>query len=303
MALKLSTLARAGLAALMLTGAAVPAMAQDAVAAVTAFPDTSRLVVIGGSLTEVVYALGEESRIVARDTTALYPAAALKLPDVGYMRRLSPEGVLSVNPTALLVIEGSGPPEALDVLSKGSVPYITIPESYSHQGILDKVIGTGKALGVQDKAEKLASELDTQLKAAEEATKDIPDAERKRVLFVISAADGKIRASGTGTAANGIIELAGAINAVTAYDGYKDLTDEAIIEANPDVIVMMDNGGDHTATNKAVLEHPSVSLTTAGQNKALLRFDGAKLLGFGPRTPEAILELSGALYGDAAQTH
>jgi iron complex transport system substrate-binding protein len=273
------------------------ALAQD----ITAFKDTSRLVVVGGSLTEIVYALGEEGKLVARDTTAVFPEAATKLPDVGYMRALAPEGVLSVNPTALLVIEGSGPPEALDVLSKGSVEYETVPESYSHEGILTKVHAVGKALGVEAKADALAAELDGQLKHAEEATANI--AERKRVLFVISAADGKIRASGTDTAAAGIIKLAGAVNAVTAYSGYKELSDEAILDANPDFIVMMDNGGDHTATNEALLSHPTVALTPAGKNKAVLRFDGAKLLGFGPRTPEAVLELAGALYGDQVQAH
>src|SRR5690606_22723330 len=70
------------------------------------FSDTSRLVSIGGSLTEIVYELGVEGLLVARDQTALYPAAARELPDVGYARALAPEGVLSVNPTALLVLEG-----------------------------------------------------------------------------------------------------------------------------------------------------------------------------------------------------
>lgn len=297
MPLNLLSVTRAGVLAALLAASVAPALAQGAIDDIKPFADTSRLVSVGGSLTEIVYALGEESRLVARDSTALYPESALKLPDVGYMRALSPEGVLSVSPTALLVIEGSGPPEALDVLSKGSIPYVTVPEAYSHQGILDKVHAVGKALGVDAKADALVAKLDEQLKAAEAATRDIAD--RKRVLFVISAADGKIRASGTDTAANGIIELAGGVNAVTAYKGYKELTDEAIIEANPDFIVMMDNGGDHTATNEAVLGHPSVALTTAGQNKALLRFDGAKLLGFGPRAPDAILDLATALYGDA----
>ena len=215
-----------------LGGLAAPALAQGT----APFADPSRVAVIGGSLLEIVYALGEEGKIVARDTTGVYPPEAMALPDVGYMRALSPEGVLAVNPTALLVIEGSGPPEALDVLSKGSIPYIAVPEGYSHDGILAKVRAVGAALDVPDKAEALATELDDELKAAEAATADIPDAERKRVLFVISVQDGKIRAAGSGTAANGIIELAGAINPLAAMNGYQTLTDEAILTANPDFV-------------------------------------------------------------------
>src|SRR6478752_3765983 len=61
--------------------------------------DTSRLVSVGGDVTEIIYALGEENRLIARDSTSIYPEAASKLPDVGYMRALSPEGVLAVKPT------------------------------------------------------------------------------------------------------------------------------------------------------------------------------------------------------------
>lgn len=260
------------------------------------FPDTSRLVSIGGSLTEIIYALGEEERLVARDQTAVYPPEALELPDVGYMRALAPEGVLSVSPTALLVIEGSGPPEALDVLSQAGIDYRTVPEDFSHEGILTKVRAVGEALDVEDRAETLAGELDAALTAAEERTAGI--AQRKRVLFILSMQGGKINASGTGTAANGIIEMAGAVNAMEDYEGYKALTEEAIIEAAPDVILMMDRGGDHGGTGDELFTHPAIALTPAGQNHALIRMDGAYLLGFGPRTAQAVTELADALYPD-----
>jgi iron complex transport system substrate-binding protein len=260
------------------------------------FADTSRVIAIGGSLTEIIYALGEQDRLVARDSTAVYPPEALKLPDVGYMRALSPEGVLSANPSALLVIEGSGPKEALDVLSKASVPYVTIPEGFSADGILNKVRLVGEALGVADKAKALADKLDADLKSAEALTRDVP--RKQRVLFVLSYEDGKVQASGTGTAANGIIALAGAENAVTQYQGYKALTEEALVEAKPDVILMMTGGGGHGATDDELFSQPGIALTPAGQNRRVIRIDGAYLLGFGPRTAQAIGELAADIYGD-----
>ena len=272
--------------------ASLPANAQE----LHPFADSSRLVSIGGSLTEIIYALGEEGKLIARDQTATYPEAAAALPDVGYMRQLAPEGVLSVSPSALLVIEGSGPPEALEVLSHAGVEYQTVPESFSHDGILTKVRAVGQALGVPNKAEALASELDTALKAVEQRTADITT--RKRVLFVLSAEGGKIQASGTGTAADGIIALAGAVNAIDEYSGYKALTEEAIIEAAPDVILMMDRGGDHSASDADLIANPAIALTEAGRNHAIIRLDGAYLLGFGPRTAEAVSDLVDALYGE-----
>lgn len=276
----------------MLALATVPAAAQT----LHPFADSSRLVSIGGSLTEIIYALGEQGRLVARDQTALYPAAVAELPDVGYMRSLAPEGVLSVGPSALLVIEGSGPPEALEVLSGAGVEYQTVPESFSAEGILTKVRAVGQALDVADKAEVLVSELDAQLKAAQARTADI--AERKRVLFVLSTDGGKIQASGTGTAADGIIALAGALNAITDYSGYKALTEEAIIAAAPDVILMMDRGGDHGATNLELFANPAIALTPAGRNHAIIRLEGSYLLGFGPRAAAAVSDLVDALYGE-----
>ena len=279
------------LVAAILAGSLTAAVAQE----VKTFTDTSRLVSIGGSLTEIIYALGEEGRLVARDQTAVYPEAALKLPDVGYMRQLAPEGVLSVNPTALLIIEGSGPKETLDVLSKGSVEIVTVPEGFSHEGILAKVRAVGTALGVEAKAEELATRLDGELKAAEAITAKVP--ERKRVLFILSMQDGKVMASGTDTAANGIIELAGGVNAVDGYSGYKALTDEAIVTARPDVILMMSREGGHVVSDDELLSQAGIAMTPAAANRAIVRIDGAYALGFGPRTASAIVDLATALYG------
>lgn len=259
--------------------------------------DTSRLVSVGGDITEIVYALGEENRLIARDTTSMYPEAALKLPDVGYMRALSPEGILAMNPTAIIAVEGSGPQEALAVLKNASVPFETVPNAYTRDGIIAKIDRVGTLLAVPDKAkaleEKVAAELDAAITDAEKR----PEGERKRILFVLSAQGGKIMASGTGTAADGIIKLSGAVNAVGAFPGYKPLTDEAIIEAKPDIILMMNRGDGAGTKNEDMLAQPAIALTPAGEKKAIIRMDGLHLLGFGPRTASAVRDLNAAIYG------
>ncbi len=284
-----SALLPAMLAAALFAG---PASAQDD----AVFADKSRLVAIGGSITEIVYALGEQDRLVARDSTSVYPPEALKLPDVGYMRQLSPEGVLSVNPSGILALHGAGPKEAVDVLRKASVPYVEVPDTFDHAGILAKIDAVGTALGVEGKAEELARTVDASLSAAEKRTAAITD--RSRVLFILSLQDGKVLASGTETAANGIIRMAGAINAIDGYTGYKQVSDEAIITAAPDVILMMDRAGSLAISDDDLFSHPAIASTPAGAARKVVRMDGAYLLGFGPRTAEAIGELAVALYGD-----
>ncbi|EJZ17709.1 ABC transporter substrate-binding protein [Rhizobium sp. Pop5] len=259
--------------------------------------DTSRLVSVGGDVTEIIYALGEESRLIARDTTSTYPQAALKLPNVGYMRALSPEGILAMNPTAIIAVEGSGPQEALAVLKNASVPFETVPSPFTRDGILAKIDRVGTLLGVPDKAKALEAKVAADLDAAIADAGKRPEAERKRVLFILSAKNGRIMASGTGTAADGIIQLAGAVNAVGAFPGYKPLTDEAIVEAKPDLILMMDRGDGAGTRNEDLLAQPAIALTPAGEKKAIIRMDGIYLLGFGPRTAAAARELNAAIYG------
>ncbi|RWN39129.1 hemin ABC transporter substrate-binding protein [Mesorhizobium sp.] len=261
------------------------------------FADPSKIAAIGGSITEIVFALGEQDRLVARDSTSRYPEAALKLPDVGYMRQLSPEGVLSVNPSGILALHGSGPKQAVDVLKKTSIPFIEVPERYDHEGILEKIHIVGKALGVDAKADVLAAEIDAKLKAAEKQTASIKD--RKRVLFVLSMQGGKILASGSETAADGIIKLSGGVNAVDGYSGYKQLSDEAVITAKPDVILIMNNAGP-AASDDELFANPAILSTPAGAARKVIRMDGGYLLGFGPRTADVIHDLAASLYGDQA---
>lgn len=253
--------------------------------------EAPRLLSLGGAVTEIVYELGAGDTLVGRDQTSNYPAQAEALPDVGYVRRLAPEGILSVDPTLILAEEGAGPPETVDLMTGAGVPWVTIPGGYDAAAIPAKVHAIADALGLSDQGDVLAAELEEELDAAQVAA---PDRELK-VMFVISLQGGRVMAAGKNTAANGIIDLAGAKNAITEYDGYKQLTDEAVLTAAPDVILMMARAGDHAITDAAIQSHPALGTTPAAQNGAVIRMDGMYLLGFGPRTPHAIRDLSSQL--------
>lgn len=274
-----------------------PSFIRAAVAQEMQKPDTSRLVSVGGAITEIVYALGEEGKLVGRDSTSVYPAEANTIPDVGYMRQLSPEGVIATNPSAILSVEGSGPPETLNVLKAANIPFETVPEGFDRDAILAKIRIVGDFIGASEKAKVLADQVKADLDTAVADAARRPEGERKRVLFILSTQGGKIMASGKGTAADGIIALSGAINATGTYAGYKPLTDEAIIEAKPDVVLMMSRSGGHSTTDDELFAHPALSLTPAAKTGSVIRMDGLHLLGFGPRTATAVRELNAAIYG------
>ncbi|MRU16617.1 hemin ABC transporter substrate-binding protein [Roseovarius sp. A21] len=254
---------------------------------------------IGGSVTEIVATLGQGHRLKARDTTSSYPPEVTNLPDVGYMRALSPEGVLSVGPSLILSEEGAGPPEALDVIRAADVAFVEVPNALTTKGIQRKIRIIGKALDVPTRAKALSARVGREMtKAIQDSTR--PEGDKKRVLFMLSTQGGKINASGTGTAADALIRMAGGVNAITDFPGYKQITDEAVGMAAPDVILMMDRGGDHGMADDELFDMPAIKLTPAAQNRAVLRIDGLLMLGFGPRTAKAVRDLNHALYNEGA---
>ncbi|APX22259.1 hemin ABC transporter substrate-binding protein [Salipiger profundus] len=257
-----------------------------------------RIVSIGGAVTEIVYALGEQDRLVARDTTSTFPPEVTELPDIGYIRQLSPEGVLSVDPTLILTAEGAGPPEAVALLKQASIDFAEIPEGFDRAAVLTKIHRVAEVLDVPEKGEALAEEVSADLDRAQQAAADATDGPPRRVLFILSLQGGRIMAGGRETAADGIIRLSGGENSVTGFEGYKPLSDEAVIAAAPDVILLMAREGELAVTDEALFSHPAILSTPAGENRSVIRMDGMKLLGFGPRTAEAATDLARALAGD-----
>lgn len=280
---------RATLAIAMLLLAA-PALAQA--------PDAARVLAIGGSVTEIVYALGQGDRLVGRDSTSGFPPQAQGLPDVGYMRALSPEGVLSVAPDLILAEDGAGPPETIDMLKQAGVPLRILSAAQDPDAARDRILAVADALGVPQAAPRVLARLDDDLSRLARATAGI--ARPRRVMFILSAQGGRILAGGQDTAADAMIRLAGAENAVQGFSGYKPLTDEAVAAANPDAVVMMNRGSadsGHDATDDGLLALPAMAGTNAARNGAVIRMDGSYLLGFGPRLGQAALDLHQAIQG------
>ena len=114
-------------------------------------------------------------------------------------------------------------------------------------------------------------------------------------MFVISFLNGKPMVAGRNTAADGIIRMAGAVNAIDAYEGYKQISDEAVIAAGPDTVLVMQRGRDNIDA-ATVFSHAAFTMTPAAARKSFIAMDGLYLLGFGPRTATAARDLAETLY-------
>lgn len=255
-----------------------------------------RIITIGGSVTEIAAALGAQARLIARDSTSYYPEAVQALPDVGYIRALSPEGVLALNPDTILSEAGAGPKEAVEVLRAAGVPFLEMPGDPSPRGVLAKIDAVAKALELEAEGKVLHDQVAAGLAEAEARAAAVTAP--KRVLFILGLGSGRVNGAGEGSSAEGIITLAGGVNAASGFKGYKQLTDEAILTAEPDVILVMDRVGNLAVHEKDIQAHPALSQTPAAKNGKIIAMDGLLLLGFGPRTPEAAKKLYDAIYGN-----
>jgi len=254
-----------------------------------------RIVSLGGSITEIAVALGAEDRLIARDSTSTYPASVTALPDVGYLRALSAEGVLALGPDLVIAEADAGPVEAVAVLRAAGVAFVTMPDDPTPEGVGAKIRAVAAALDLPAQGEALAAEVEASLatQAALAARVTAP----RRVLFILSAQGGRIMAGGAGSSAEGIIRLAGGVNAATGFAGFKQMTDEAVLAAAPDVILMMDRDGNHSVQDAELFALPSLATSPAAKSGKVIRMNGLKLLGFGPRTAQAAHLLHAALYG------
>jgi iron complex transport system substrate-binding protein len=249
------------------------------------------LISIGGALTEIVYLLKANTELVGVDTTSIYPAAATRLPNVGYARSLSAEGILALRPTQVLATEDAGPPMVLKQINDAGISLTILPSGHQLKDVIDRVNAIGKLVHKTNAAEALASQLrfewkNTQVRVADSKYKNI------RTLFILSQNPSQLMVGGAKTSADAMITYAGARNAIAGFSGFKPLTPEAVIAANPDVILLTDQGMKAVGGINGVLRFPGISQTRAGKEQKVISLEAMYLLGFGPRMPLAVAELN-----------
>lgn len=254
----------------------------------------ARVVALGGDITEIVYALGEGNRLACVDQTSLYPQAATKLPQVGYLRTLSAEGVMSCKPDLILAAAAAGPDAAIKHLATSGVRIVRVSGDDSVGAVRQKIATVAAALGVAASGQRLLVRFDTAMQATAAQLAEYKD--RPRVIFLMAHGPGGAMAAGDGTAADAMLKLAHAENAATAFHGYKPLTPEAAIALRPDVVVIDKISLKALGGMAAFKARPEIAMTPAAKLGRIVSVDTMFVLGFGPRTPDAIASLAKALH-------
>jgi len=256
-----------------------------------------RLISIGGALTELVYEMGLQQQLVGVDSSSLYPAAAQKLPQIGYARTLTAEGLLSLAPDLIVATEDAGPPAVLRQLEAAHVPLHVLRAQNRFEGLLSRTEQLGALLKRPTEATALSQRLQAGWAMAQSTVQHLRKGHpAPRVLFILSHSMSQIRMAGQDTAADAMIGYAGAINALQGLTGYKALTPEAAIAAAPDIILCTDQGLSAAAGIDGLLKMPGLAQTPAGRERRVIALDALALLGFGPRLPQALTRLAQALH-------
>lgn len=252
-------------------------------------PNELRVVSIGGAVTETIFALGQEAKIVGTDTSSVFPEVATRLPQVGYQRTLSAEGVLSLKPNLVLATAEVGPPTAIEQIESADVKVVKVNDEHTVEGAKTKIREIATALNVESKGEELIKKLDADLSAAKQCVESLET--KPKVLFIYARGAGAANVGGTKTTADAMMTLAGGQNAVTEFENFKPLTPESLVAAQPDFILLPTRGLTALGGIEDLLKLPGVGETPAGKNRRIITVDDLVLLGFSPRLGEGVKEL------------
>ena len=247
-----------------------------------------RVISLGGTVTEIVFALGEGDRLVADDASSLYPEAATLLPRVGYYRNLSLEGILSQQPDLLIASENAGPPEVLDRLLAMGVPTVSVSDKPGIESLYERVHEVAQALSVPDKGVALQARIQTSL----DTLTDTEIASRK--AMVVLHRGGPLLSAGSDTSADALLRLAGMENVADDMQGYKPLSAEALASLAPEIIFTSTMSAQSAGGLAAFAAHPGVALTPAAKAGRIVAIDDLLLLGMGPRVADAVALLRSA---------
>lgn len=244
-----------------------------------------RIVSIGGDVTEIIYALGAEQALVGRDSTSIAPLAAQQLPDVGYMRQLNAEGILALKPTKVISSEVAQPSAVFEQLKSAGITIERVPFEYSPESVIHKIQLIGKLVNKPQQAVKLAEKFTNELKAVSSSPLNV------RVLFILNHAGSNYMAAGQNTVADTAIRLIGATNAMQNSVRFSPISQEGVIAARPDLLVLTKMSLESLGSIDKLWELPGMSLTPAAKKQNVIVVDDLAVLGFSLTTPTELLKM------------
>ena len=258
---------------------------------------------ISGSIAATIWGLGLGDTLVGRDVSTTFPGA-VDLPVVTSSgHSINSESIIALRPT-LVVTDGTvGPVDVILQLREAGIPVVFVDTEPSTAGVGDLARQVAAAFGAEEAGELLASQLATDIEAkVAEIAAIAPSSpgDKLRILFLyLRGAAGVYYLFGEESGADELVEGLGGIDVAgeIGWDGMKPMTDEALIAANPDLILVMTGGIESVdGVDGLLATKPAIGLTTAGKHRRFVDMADGEILSFGPRTPAVLDALARAVY-------
>lgn len=250
-----------------------------------------RVVALANGSAEIIASLGYLNILVGRDIAST--SNELKgVPIATAGHQVVAEKILELNPDVVLIDNTTGPATAIDVIKRAGIKVAMIDEAWTLTDIAKKIEAIGEVIGAQPAAVQLVQKLNSGL---QDSGKDHPGV---RIAFLYLRGGSAIYLlGGQGSGADSLIEHLGAIDvgAQKFKDPFSPITSEALIATNPEIILVMSKGLESVGGIDGLVSLPGISQTPAGKNRAVIAVDDSLLLSFGPRTPDLLRQLSGAI--------
>lgn len=249
-----------------------------------------RIVCVSKQLTEFMFALNQGDKIVGIDLSSTYPPETKNLTTVGYHRMLSAEGIISLEPTIVIHTGDVAPPNVMPQLQKVGIPIKVYPQGNSIDSAKILLHIVAKDYGVDSIATQLCNKLDADMAKTDSFVKTFKN--KPRVLIIhFGRASNQYFVMGKRGSQNSMIELAGGVNAADTSN-FRNLSPEAIMRSQPDVILATDFGFDRQGSVEKFVELPGIGLTPAAKNHKIYRVEEHDMVYFGPRSGEVIMNLA-----------
>lgn len=287
------------------TAPALPVTVTDSEGRAVTVDSTDRIlpIDISGTIAATVFALGLGDQVVGRDASTQF-AGTQDLPVVTQSgHTLNAEAILELAPTVVLTDTTIGPKEVRQQLRDAGIDVVVISSDRRLDTTDALVTEIAAALGVPTRGaaliERLNGELDDALaEIAEVAPAQASDRARMLFLYVRGSAN-VYYIFGEDSGADSLIDAVGGVDVAEeiGWEGMKPMTAEALVAAQPDVLVMMTDGLESVDGIDGLIERiPALAETPAGANRRVIDMADSEILSFGPRSAEIIRALARALY-------
>ncbi len=253
-----------------------------------------RIVSLAPSITEILFAVGAGSQVVANTQYCNYPPEADALPEIGGFsaKTISIESIVALDPD--LVIGGSTAQTTVaEALAPMGIPTL-IFEPKSFEDVYANIAMVGLATGHSAEAEALVAEMQARVAAVEAVVAEIPAEQRPSIFYEVF--DEPLLSAGPNTFIGQMMTLVGATNIFAdTNEEYPVVSAEAIVDRNPDVIVGPDSHGDKLTPEQLALR-PGWERINAVQNERIYLLDGDMASRAGPRLVDVLESLAKILY-------